>query len=138
MQGHPPRAARDEDHHCPSCGVTLGAFGRYPWYICKDCLELAADHTGRKLAFGNSAFSGGLTWCYADDPARLDTRSTQVLCLIRSRHVLVHEARFGGVVAEPLPGGGAPGLHDRGVVDFRTAEGVEKASQLLLPVRERR
>lgn len=135
MQDHPPR--RDEDHHCPSCGVTLKAFARYPWHICKDCLGLAADHAGRRLAFGNSAVSGGLTWCYADDPSRLDTHSVQVLCLIRNRHVLVHEVRFGGVVAEPLPGGGVPGLPNHRIVDLGTADGVEKAKKLLQPIRER-
>ena len=138
MQGHPPRIARGQDHHCPSCGVRLKAFARYPWHICRDCLELASDHAGRKLVFGNSALSGGLTWCYADDPARLDARSIQVLCLIKNRHILVQEARFGGVVAEPLPGGRVPGLNSRGVVDLRTTDGVDEASHLLQPVRERR
>ena len=135
MQGHPPRIARGQDHHCPSCGVRLKAFARYPWHICRDCLELASDHAGRKLVFGNSALSGGLTWCYADDPARVDAHSIQVLCLIKNRHILVQEARFGGVVAEPLPGDRAPGLHNRGVVDLRTADGVDKASTLLLPTK---
>lgn len=138
MQDHSPHATRDEDHHCPSCGVMLKAFARYPWHICRDCLELASDHNGRKLVFGNSALSGGLTWCYADDPAHLDTRSIQVLCLIRNRHVLVQEARFGGIVAEPLPGGWTPGSRDHRVVDLGTADGVEKARKLLQPVRERR
>ena len=96
------------DHHCPGCGAALTSNPRYPWYFCNDCRERAEDCEGRRLVFGNAAVSGGLSWRYADDPARRDDRALRVLCLIAGRPVIVSEARFGGVVAQPLTGDGRP------------------------------
>ena len=66
------------------------------------CLELAEDSRGRRIRFGNTGFSGGLDWCYADDPEAGESDCGQVGCLIHGRPVLVTEARFGGVVAQPI------------------------------------
>ncbi|MCB1420739.1 MAG: hypothetical protein KDJ74_17725 [Notoacmeibacter sp.] len=95
-------------HHCPGCGVLLPSYPRYPWYFCHACLAKAEDLDGRQLVFGNASLSGGLTWAYADDPARRDDSALRVICMIAGRPVLVHEARFGGVVAEPLSGSPVP------------------------------
>lgn len=96
------------DHHCPGCGAPQKRFDRYPWYFCGACLATATDGNGRKLVFGNTSVFGGFFWAYADDPDNLDDKATFVICLIRERRVTVHEARFGGIVAEPtaslLPG----------------------------------
>ena len=133
----PPGDARWEDHFCPACGKPQRAFGRYPWYICRDCLELAEDHAGRRLAFGNSTIFGGLTWCYADDPSLLDSHSATVLCFIRKRPVHVQEVRIGGVVAEPLPGSFSLELYNKDrLADLRSAAGVEKAREWLKPLSE--
>ncbi|MEQ8298754.1 MAG: hypothetical protein RIB55_19960 [Nitratireductor sp.] len=91
-----------DDHFCPGCGKVQRAFARYPWYFCQDCLATAEDGPGRRLVFGNASLSGGLVWGFADDPSRYDDRAILVICLIRKRRVVVHEARFGGVVAEPF------------------------------------
>lgn len=132
-----PGDARWEDHFCPACGKAQRAFGRYPWYICRDCLDLACDHAGRRLAFGNSTIFGGLTWCYADDPSLLDSHSSTVLCLIRKRVVHVQEVRIGGVVAEPLPGSVRMDNYDRDrLADLRSALGVEQARRWLKPLAE--
>lgn len=87
------------NHYCPGCGTSLKPFLRYPWYFCGDCVDMAVDHAGRKLHFGNASMSGGFTW-------RIDGQDTTyssygVLCLINNRPVFVGEARFGGVAAEP-------------------------------------
>lgn len=92
------------DHHCPGCAVPLKHNPRYPWYFCNDCRKRAEDCEGRRLAFGNAAMSGGLSWYYADDPSLRDDEALRVLCLISGRPALVSEARFGGVVAQPVPG----------------------------------
>ncbi|MCB1470134.1 MAG: hypothetical protein KDK08_24000 [Rhizobiaceae bacterium] len=92
----------ETDHFCPGCGVRRKLFARYPWYFCTDCLALAEDGEGRRLSFSNAEIFGGFVWRYADDPQLMDDGSTAVICLIRNREAIVHEARFGGIVAEPL------------------------------------
>jgi len=102
-------------HHCPGCGAVQKAFPRYPWYFCGDCLKLARDGRGRALEFGNASLSGGLVWRVAGQADWQD--AVRVLCLIHDRPVLVHEARFGGVLAEPVPD--IPWTHLQGLEDLR-------------------
>ena len=96
------------NHHCPGCGTEQSSVPRYPWYFCPDCLKLAEDEAGNRLEFSNASMSGGLVWRYAGDE---DWRETgAVACLIKGRPVMVQEARFGGITAEPLREGR---FHDR-------------------------
>ncbi len=46
----------------------------------------------------------GAEWCYSDGhgPDAHDSKATAILCLISGRPVIVHEARQGGQVAEPV------------------------------------
>ncbi|TWU62104.1 hypothetical protein [Crateriforma conspicua] len=89
-------------HHCPGCGASQRSFPRYPWHFCQKCLSLAEDADGRRLQFGNVGFSGGLYCKYADETdVRFDDCGS-VFCLIHDRPVMVTEARFGGVVAQPI------------------------------------
>ena len=96
------------DHHCPGCGTPLRVFARYPWYFCQDCLKLAEDGAGKRLEFANASLSGGLVWRHQGDEDWSD--AVMVICRIKSRPVMVHEARFGGIVTEPLHDGP---LHDK-------------------------
>ena len=102
----------DTPHHCPGCGAQLRAFLRYPWYFCIDCRRLATDGTGARLSFGNATIGGGFT--VGRDDGSAPTTCRGAICLIHGRPVFVHEARFGGVVAEPLrdPPRGGPGILD--------------------------
>ncbi|MCI2399485.1 hypothetical protein MN188_08805 [Aliiroseovarius sp. N1Y82] len=77
---------------------------RYPWHFCKACRDLATDGTGRRLTFANTPVSGGFS-CAVDggDPVECGG----ALCLIHDRPVFVTEARFGGIVAQPVLAGGA-------------------------------
>jgi len=43
----------------------------------------------------------------------------RVLCRIADRPVLVREARFGGIVAEPIPDGPFKGTDDGRICDLR-------------------
>ncbi|MDF1872036.1 hypothetical protein [Vannielia sp.] len=102
------------DHHCPGCATPRKAFPRYPWHFCNDCRESACDRAGRKIIAGNVSASGGFAWRFEeDDPAGAIT-CRGVIALIRGRPVVLREARFGGIVAEPLTSGpsGMSGLWD--------------------------
>jgi len=103
------------DHHCPGCGTPQRSFERYPWYFCQDCLSRASDKAGTILEFANAGIGGGLVWRYQGDKDWRD--AVAVACQIMSRPVIVHEARFGGVVAEPLQSGPLPS--DLKIVDLR-------------------
>lgn len=87
-------------HFCPGCGAPQRAFARYPWYFCGLCLATATDHAGNRLRFANTDFGGGFCFSIGDDPVAYVCAA--VTCRIADRPVIVHEARFGGVVAEPL------------------------------------
>lgn len=88
------------DHFCPGCGVRLRFGARTPWYFCGDCTRKATDARGRPIRF----IGMGAEWCYADGygPDAHDNKAVDVICLINGRPVIVHEARQGGVVAEPV------------------------------------
>ena len=101
-----------ENHHCPGCGAEQKFVARYPWHFCNSCLNQAHDYYGRKLLFFNIGLSGGLGWAFADTPdQKMTEKVSSVQCLIKGRIVVVSEARFGGVVAQPV--GGEPRLGDR-------------------------
>lgn len=107
------------EHHCPGCGVAQKANPRYPWHFCQECLGLARDARGQHLEFANASVSGGLVWRRVGDGDWHE--ALHVLCLIHDRPVLVHEARFGGVAAEPVPEIPLAGLS--GLVDLRRGGG---------------
>ncbi|MEM6661771.1 MAG: ADP-ribosylglycohydrolase [Pseudomonadota bacterium] len=99
------------DHFCPGCGAALKSFPRYPWHFCNECRGLATDAAGKRLEFGNASASGGLAWRRRGDTEWVDS-DYRVICLIHGRRVMVTEARFGGMVAQPLLSGPAPRMDD--------------------------
>lgn len=92
--------ANDSNHFCPGCGAAQKPVPRYPVYFCQDCIALASDSGGRFYKFGNVSMSGGLTYRYADEDD--STTILQAVCLIKNHPVLITEARFGGVVTQPI------------------------------------
>lgn len=109
-------------HFCPGCGTPLEAFARYPWYFCTACRNAAVDGAGRGLDFGNEGVSGGFMFRYAGagDDGWIPARG--VIALIAGRPARITEARFGGVVAEPIADG--PGMHEDKVFDLRRGERI--------------
>lgn len=101
-------------HDCPGCGAAQKTNPRYPLSYCKTCVKSACDAEGRIISFGNASLSGGLEWSFENE----DGFHTGVaaLCLINDRPVLVKEAYFGGIVAEPKNLSAPP---QRGLVDLR-------------------
>lgn len=73
---------------------------RYPWYICALCRERITDAEGRRLEFANTSVSGGFAWRVAGETEFREARG--YLGLLDGRPVRVGEARFGGIVAEPV------------------------------------
>jgi hypothetical protein len=96
--------ASEPTHHCPGCATPLRLFARYPWYFCQSCLEQARTGEGRPLAFYNTGPGGGFDWRFADEPEGGQPHQDHAgaVCLIKDRRVLVKEARFGGIVAQPM------------------------------------
>lgn len=126
MKAPPP------DHYCPGCGTPRAFSQRYPWHFCDTCLARSSDGEGRLLGFGNVSLSGGLRWFYRDDPETDDQGSRSVLCLIDGRDIVVSEARFGGVVAEPVNSATLSALAaDRAVADLRGGPAMHRARESL-------
>lgn len=88
------------DHFCPGCGAPRKAFPRYPWHFCNDCRRSAETRQGVRLRFQNAGASGGFEW--SDDDGATWQGARGVYCLIAGRPVYVTEARFGGIVAQPI------------------------------------
>ncbi len=103
------------EHFCPGCGAGQKPFQRYPWYFCAACLETAHSGAGEALDFANAGPFGGLAWRYRGAEEWQD--AIRVKCLIRGRPVMVSEARFGGIVAEPL-GPAEPATRQAKVTDL--------------------
>lgn len=93
-------------HFCPGCGMPRKPFLRYPWHLCNDCRKQAVDGAGRALEFSNESASGGFMFRYAgddeddDDGGWIPCRG--VIAYVAKRPVHITEARFGGIVAEPM------------------------------------
>lgn len=131
-------AAEPPPHFCPGCGAEQRPFPRYPWYFCNACCNRTEDRNGRRLVFTNEGIFGGFAWFYADDDTRWDTRLTSGICYIDRRRVVVVEARFGGVVAQPLAAGtGLSPEPRKGMVDF-TLMSDEALQARLADVRDKR
>lgn len=83
---------------CPICAAPLEASPRYPRVVCLACHARAVDETGRRVAFFNESFSGGLLGEYVDtrEPYRLS------LCFIDGVRCKAQEAHMGGVVIQVL------------------------------------
>jgi len=111
-------------HHCPGCGTLPAAFPRYPWRFCNDCVRRATDGAGRRLEFSNAGLSGGFQ--YRLQGSRDWVECGHALALIAGRPVLVGEARFGGIVAQPLAAeplfSNPPGALPTGTKDLRNED----------------
>lgn len=120
MKNKAPAApeSNDSPHRCPGCDCELKHSDRYPEYFCQACLCLATDGDGRRLQFGNTGLLGGYYWAYDDEPDRTHENGPPVKCLILDRPVMVTEARFGGIVAQPIDSKGGVALAKGKVQDL--------------------
>lgn len=85
------------EHHCPGCGTSLAPVDRYPWDFCNACAAQATD--GKVLEFSNVSVTGGCRGAGGESAtAALPFRYFAAFV----DAVIVSEARFGGVVVEPV------------------------------------
>lgn len=87
-------------HFCPGCGVERKSNPRYVWHFCNDCRKRATNRSGRVVQCQNSSMSGGFEWRYEGEEGWTDCKG--LYALISNRDVYLSEARFGGIVAQPL------------------------------------
>ncbi len=92
--------SKSPPHFCPGCGVERKANPRYPWNFCTDCRKRATNGSGRVVQCQNSSMSGGFEWRYEGEDDW--TACKGLYALISNRDVYLTEARFGGIVAQPL------------------------------------
>lgn len=90
----------DQDHACPICGKSLPESGRYPNYICEECVAKAVDEAGRPLAFSNASPTGGFQATYR----KTGEEAPGQICFIEGTKCWADEARMGGIVVQPMKG----------------------------------
>ena len=88
----------EERQYCPICLVEVQPSSRYPRYVCADCDGRATDENGRPLTFANESFSGGFIAKYSETG---EVRESHY-CFIDGVKCWADEARFGGIVIQPV------------------------------------
>jgi hypothetical protein len=83
---------------CPICAKQVEVNQRYPQYLCVPCVSKALSTDGRLHRFDNLTFSGGLCGHFVDTGT--DYLSDE--CFIDGFACRAEEARFGGVVIQPI------------------------------------
>ena len=94
----PGAEADDVSQACPICNTGQPASSRYPHYVCAECVDLAEDENGRSLRFSNTGFAGGCIAYFSDT---MEERAAAD-CFIRGVRCEAEEARFGGIVIQPM------------------------------------
>lgn len=90
------------DRPCPICGTPRPHSARYPNHVCATCVERAVDGDGRPLEFFNPELLGGFAAAYRGTGERLSTPRDEQECRIDGVRCLAREARFGGIVVQPV------------------------------------
>jgi hypothetical protein len=91
------------DQTCPACGQSTKANPRYPNYVCSDCMEHIVALDGRPIHFTNCNVGEcppemSVLGSYADTGEIYACDR----CLIGSLVCQAKEARFGGIVIQPV------------------------------------
>ena len=84
--------------YCPICSMPVQPSGRYPHYLCAACAKRAVDINGRALSFFNVSLSGGYN---AKFTYTKETYNSHI-CYIDGLKCYADEARFGGIVIQPV------------------------------------
>lgn len=94
----------EHEGRCPICGVGLPVFVRHPNYVCRSCALRTVSASGRPVRFNNESISGGLVATFADNGETHDA----VRCWIDGVECEAREAKFGGIVIQPVERDGPP------------------------------
>ncbi len=104
--------------HCPLCGTLLRENPRYPRHVCGWCAQDVTDEEGRPVVLANATITGGYTAQRPDgSPASADVLAGRVW--IDGVALRAQEARFGGVVVQPLDDPPEPAARSRHRKDER-------------------
>ena len=87
-----------EKQYCPICKNETKRSARYPNYICRSCAENPLSEDGRALQFYNVSMAGGFEAKYTDTGEVRDSH----ICFVQGKKCWADEARFGGIVIQPL------------------------------------
>jgi hypothetical protein len=87
-----------EQQYCPICHAEVAPSLRYPRYLCSNCAGKATDEDGHPLAFSNESLSGGFIAEYRDTGEARDSH----VCYVDGVKCRADEARFGGIVIQPM------------------------------------
>ncbi len=90
--------AEKPHQYCPICSIEVPPSQRYPMYVCLPCAQRAADENGAALEFYNESISGGFLARYAANGTVRDSH----ICYIDGIKCRADEARFGGIVIQPV------------------------------------
>ena len=71
-------------------------------------MHRAVDEAGRRLTFFNTSLLGGFGAGYAETGERVLPESDEQTCFIDGVRCLAREARFGGIVVQPVPDSRVP------------------------------
>jgi hypothetical protein len=95
----------EEKQLCPCCTSNVQPNPRYTAYVCRDCVALAKAPDGRAVIFNNVNPSDALpNMSVAGSYVISDEVYASDLCTIRGLECQAREARFGGVVIQPIEG----------------------------------
>ncbi|MFN1835254.1 hypothetical protein AB2B38_008330 [Balneola sp. MJW-20] len=94
-----------EEQRCPICDKNVTPIERYPNYVCVDCQERMTDKEGRRVDFAERSeqrdgviYLKGIGGYYVDTDENYDS----LFCFIDGSKFRASEARFGGVVIQPV------------------------------------
>ena len=88
---------------CPHDGSQTPQPPRYPNALCGGCSERATDLAGRELELFNVSLSGGFETRHVGDQTLCQQVTRDGRVLTDGTVYLAGEARFGGIVIQPMP-----------------------------------
>jgi hypothetical protein len=91
----------EASQYCGHSRNPVPLFSRYPHYLCRECLKLLTDKEGRGVVFYNTHIMGyGCQGYYTDSDEKEKYEGT--VAFIGDKQYYAKEARFGGIVVQPL------------------------------------
>ena len=90
------------EQQCPICENTVPFQGRYPNYVCRDCIEEAppVNSDGRRISYTNVGVHGGIQSLVDGSAEWRQDSDCEADCYVKGRQCRAEEGRFGGIVIQ--------------------------------------